>query len=733
MSCSPILVSEATSSVLSENHSTDDAIVAPPLDELQSKEQGELIDLVVRLRRAGLSSVLQLPQIVVCGDQSSGKSSVLEAVTEIPFPRKENLCTRFATEISMRTDSNSTISCKINPHDDDRSEDAKDRLRAFARTIVNIGQLPTIIDEATKLMGLDERHAFSRDVLKIEICGPTRPQLTLVDLPGLIHSANKSQSDEDVQLIKSLVDEFISEERTIILAVISAKNDYANQVILDRCQKVDPSGARTLGVITKPDFLRPGSENQKKWLNLAQNQDIYFKLGWHMLRNRDDDQHAFSADERDMQETIFFDAGNYRMIPTQNKGIVSFRQRLSTLLYQHLRDQLPGLKHELDELATQTLEKLESLGKSRSTLPDRKFYLMEMFTNGRNLLDMGVRGMYESTFFETASQSPRTKKGKKSHVWNERKLRSMVQNTNIYFAKSMHENGHKFRILDDGAETDGDEASGDIKTHSQAISWVLKTLKEGRGRELPGTFNPMLVWQLFWKQSETWEQQAKAHVIHISEVCMHFVHLVLDHVAASDVKRKILDKSINPALVNSRDAALSELKKVVDDKNRHPITYNHYFTDTLQKRRQERLTKRLTENIENATVSVTEKTFMAGPGYEERSYINPAVLKSALQETTKPDMDEVSAEEALDAMKAYYKDELKYFINAITKQVIERHLVAPLAEIMSPVVIVTFTDKEIMQITEEPKDIASLREHLQSKMSILTEGQEAFRQTMWEF
>lgn len=59
---------------------------------------------------------------------------------------------------------------------------------------------------------------------------------TLVDLPGLIHSSNKSQSEQDVELIRSLVNDYIAEERTIILAVISAKNDYANQVILQNCR-----------------------------------------------------------------------------------------------------------------------------------------------------------------------------------------------------------------------------------------------------------------------------------------------------------------------------------------------------------------------------------------------------------------------------------------------------------------------------------------------------------------
>jgi hypothetical protein len=153
------------------------------LKALQSEDQRQVLDLVDRLRRVGLSSVVELPQIVVCGDQSSGKSSVLEAITEIPFPRKENLCTRFATEIIMRRDVNETIACRINP-DKNRPEDEQRTLREYHKTIKNFTELPGLIDEATELMGLtavgangSSVRAFSKDVLSIEICGPGRPQL----------------------------------------------------------------------------------------------------------------------------------------------------------------------------------------------------------------------------------------------------------------------------------------------------------------------------------------------------------------------------------------------------------------------------------------------------------------------------------------------------------------------------------------------------------------------------
>jgi hypothetical protein len=79
------------------------------MDSLRTAEQIQLLDLVDSLRAEGLSEFTALPQLIVCGDQSSGKSSLLEAISGVPFPRKDNLCTRFATEVILRRASGSEI------------------------------------------------------------------------------------------------------------------------------------------------------------------------------------------------------------------------------------------------------------------------------------------------------------------------------------------------------------------------------------------------------------------------------------------------------------------------------------------------------------------------------------------------------------------------------------------------------------------------------------------------
>ncbi|KAI7909393.1 hypothetical protein M0657_011865 [Pyricularia oryzae] len=175
------------------------------LEEFQTTEQRILLDTISHVRKCGLDSILSLPQIVVCGDQSAGKSSVLEALTEIPFPRNDNLCTRFATEISLRREAVDKITVKIVP-DSSRPEHEKQNIKAFSQSITTFADLPIVIDAAMTVLGISgsddasSTSAFAKDTLSIDIDGPNRPQLTLVDIPGLIQTSTKGVSDNDVEI-----------------------------------------------------------------------------------------------------------------------------------------------------------------------------------------------------------------------------------------------------------------------------------------------------------------------------------------------------------------------------------------------------------------------------------------------------------------------------------------------------------------------------------------------------
>lgn len=116
-------------------------------------------------------------------------------------------------------------------------------MKDFSESIADLNDLPRIMKNAMSVMGIsDGNSAFAKDILSIEIQGPNRPQLTLVDIPGIIQSSTRGVSNADVAMVASITKRYVKQHRTICLAVISATNDAANQPILQLVRKFDPRG-----------------------------------------------------------------------------------------------------------------------------------------------------------------------------------------------------------------------------------------------------------------------------------------------------------------------------------------------------------------------------------------------------------------------------------------------------------------------------------------------------------
>jgi hypothetical protein len=183
------------------------------LEGLRTEKQRR-IDTIAQIRKYGFENILPLPQIVGCGHQSSGKSSILKAPAKIPFPKNDNLCTKVSTEVNLQHEPKDKLTVKVIPNNT-QPLDKQKKIKSFSKSVINFEEWPIIIDATIKVISISDNKsisgkAFAIDTLSIKIKGPNQPQVTLVNIPGLISSATKRVSDSNIAMVADITDNYIS-------------------------------------------------------------------------------------------------------------------------------------------------------------------------------------------------------------------------------------------------------------------------------------------------------------------------------------------------------------------------------------------------------------------------------------------------------------------------------------------------------------------------------------------
>ncbi|KAI8717485.1 hypothetical protein NCS52_00824500 [Fusarium sp. LHS14.1] len=685
------------------------------LSGLCSEEKLQLLDTVDSLRSHGISHYISLPQIIVCGDQSSGKSSVLEAISGVSFPVRSNVCTRFPTELVLRKTAHTGVNVRIVPHHS-RPESERKTLASFQETLDAFDELPELIERAKAAMGITTLgKAFSNDLLRIEISGPDRPHLTIVDLPGLIHAETKSQSQADVEMIKKVVKGYMKEPRSVILAVVSAKNDYANQIVLQLAQRADPKRNRTLGVITKPDTLHPGSESERSFINLANNKDVEFRLGWHVLRNRDSEKDFWGQDERNAMERDFFSTGEWASLSTSDWGIDTLRNRLSKLLVRQIASEIPHLINEISTKAELRQRQLEQLGQPRATIGEQRTYLIQIGQDFQGIVKAATEGNYTSPFFENAM----------SDEGYPKRFRAVIQNLGRKFAQALELRGKKINLTEDLDLMSRPE----YWSRRAYLGKIVALMKRSRGRELPGMYNPMIVADLFKEQSSPWGALARAYVKKVWDGACEFLRHAANHTANLNTVDTLQRHIFMPKM----DRILEGLNEKVDlllnqHQESHPITYNDSFVETRERIRAERRTKEILATLgSHFRDSVSEdKTLVANTRLHNTVDLKALARSLAIPQNS--DMDFFAAKDVLDALEAYYEVAMKRFIDDVAVEVIETGLVSALGKIIDPVSVSMMSDDELNQVAGETEISRALRRELQTELTVLKGGMTICRQ-----
>ncbi|RKK96868.1 hypothetical protein BFJ68_g14192 [Fusarium oxysporum] len=628
---------------------------------LRSAKSSSRLNQIEQIRANGVGELISLPQLVVCGDQSAGKSSVLEGITGIPFPRQDGLCTRFPTEIILRhCNTARTIVATIRPHSS-RSQEVQQTLKAYRKDVKDLSELPSIINDVSKLMGLrgftdsHDDNAFASDALRIEISGPIGLHLSVVDLPGLISVSNEEQSDDDIDAVRDMVASYLQNSRTIVLSVLQASNDIANQGIIKLARQFDPDGGRTVGIITKPDLINEGTES--KIARVAKNLDnIKLRLGFFLLKNLSPSEieQGLDMDARSRRELQFFASPPWASqgLDTERIGAEKLRIFLQELLDTHIEKELPKVKEDIRKSLEASERELQALGEPRPTVGHIRAYMIGLsmrFTEiARAALDGNYHGNYQEFFTD----------------FEDSRLRARVQQLNTAFATKVRENGQKRRVKDTSESHESDNES--TNDADGQITRCVKVGRQGHRCVIPRGEDPAR------------NQRVTAR----------------------------LDAGCEGAGVN-------ELDKLIQDEKRSPLTYNHYYTDNVQKAR---LNFQRTA-IKDVMAEVTQLDWH-GKLHISNSSVEIEKFVSALQARITVNMDEQACNEAVTELNAYYKVAMKTFVDNVARQVIERHIISSLPTAFCPNNVSQMPDEVLLDIGSEPQKQILRRQ----KLAEITQG-----------
>jgi hypothetical protein len=197
-------------------------------------------------------------------------------------------------------------------------------------------------------------------------------------------------------------------------------------------------------------------------LSLARNEQVEFNLGWHVVRNLDSSD---KDQDRDATETQFLTESNFRSLSATNLGIAHLRQRLSAVLFEQIKAELPQLIDDIETGISSCRHRLEKLGLARLTLDDQKRFLIDLSGDFQSLCAAATKGDYDQDFFADPSLY-------------DRRLSAMVANRGVEFEENIRTDGAQWKIVE------GVSKQKNHLTRAEAVEQVRILLKKSRGREV---------------------------------------------------------------------------------------------------------------------------------------------------------------------------------------------------------------------------------------------------------
>ncbi|XP_053471705.1 interferon-induced GTP-binding protein Mx2-like, partial [Ictalurus furcatus] len=268
--------------------------------------------------------------------QSSGKSSVLEALSGVPLPRGSGIVTRCPLELKLRK-----IKCGIHWK----------AVISYNEVIIEFDD-PSLVEgyiQAAQNELAGEGVGICDELITLEIMAPDVCDLTLIDLIGIARVPVKGQPEDIGHQIKNLIWKYIEKDQTINLVVVPCNVDIATTEALKMAQEVDPEGKRTLAILTKPDLIDKGTE--KNILDIIRNQVIPLSKGYVIVKCRGQQQidDKISLSDATRVEREFFRRHEFFscLLHEEKATIQCLSTKLTQDLVDHIKKSVPLISEEI--------------------------------------------------------------------------------------------------------------------------------------------------------------------------------------------------------------------------------------------------------------------------------------------------------------------------------------------------------------------------------------------------
>lgn len=355
--------------------SISDLLVENEDNLLQNKK---LINIANKLSSLFTNKSIKIPQLVVVGTQSSGKSSLINGILNMNIlPTGKNMVTRTPIKLELLYHSAVTTCIQFGNYEDSIFKKHKE----FVLKGLTEDTETTIrenIESFTKTYAGSEKGISYKEIV-IKITSSNVPNLTLIDLPGLVMVACTDQGQpEDIKdQIKDLIKHYIIQENTIIMGIMPARCDIEVDSALELIKQYDKNGSRTIGIMTKIDLMNENTDIGNYLKNEISN-DLKLNYGYFAIKNKNNNEISYKEHNK-LESQYFNNHPVYSQMEKNNMGIIHLSIYLSNILLNQIKLLIPTIQSQLMENLLQINNELNKLGHHINIDDNNKNFVLNLY------------------------------------------------------------------------------------------------------------------------------------------------------------------------------------------------------------------------------------------------------------------------------------------------------------------------------------------------------------------